>query len=364
MTKAIQRSTSALPSVEKARGLLAHARSTHEVKKIRAVAQAVATLERGKEIAIDAGEIVLLADVRIGELTKEMQKAAPKAGPGRSNKTKSASPTAFSKTAQLAAEGISKQQAAECERIAELAATGGLDHYMKACRKAGQAPTASGAIALAKLTPPNRKEALAKLKDVPDVRRAISEVRHAERVEKLAAISAGNAPIDTKQRYPIILADPPWRYEQASTESRAIENHYPTMDLDAICALPVVDLATDDAVLFMWTTSPKLEESLRVVAAWGFTYRTCAIWDKEKIGMGYFFRQQHELLLVAVRGAPPHPAPSDRVSSVIRSKRSSKHSAKPAESYEIIEAMYPKLPKVELFCRAARDGWGAWGNQS
>lgn len=212
-------------------------------------------------------------------------------------------------------------------------------------------------------SPARQRDLAAKIDAGAKPARVLEDVRRDKRVEKLASISAGNAPLTLPQRYPIILADPPWRYEQASSESRAIENHYPTMSLDEICALPVVDLATDDAVLFLWTTSPKLEESLRVVAAWSFTYRTCAVWDKEKIGMGYFFRQQHELLLVAVRGEPPHPAPADRVSSIVRAPRG-KHSAKPVEVYEIVEAMYPTLPKVEMFCRSPRDGWGAWGNQS
>ena len=82
----------------------------------------------------------------------------------------------------------------------------------------------------------------------------------------------------------MIYADPPWRYEHVKTESRAIENQYPTMDLDAICALPVRDIATDDSVLFLWATSPKLAEAMRVIDAWGFTYRTCMAWVKEKIG--------------------------------------------------------------------------------
>ena len=76
-----------------------------------------------------------------------------------------------------------------------------------------------------------------------------------------------------------------------------------------------------------------------------------------KIGMGYYFRQQHELLLVAVKGQPPTPAPADRPSSVFSYPRGV-HSAKPHEVYEVIEAMYPTLPKMEMFCRTPRQGWG------
>ena len=106
------------------------------------------------------------------------------------------------------------------------------------------------------------------------------------------------------------------------------------MDLDDIRRMPVADIATPDAVLFLWATSPKLTESISVVEAWGFAYRTCAVWIKDMIGMGYYFRQQHELLLVCTRGNPPTPIPSDRVSSVVTAPRG-KHSAKPVEFYEI-----------------------------
>lgn len=163
-------------------------------------------------------------------------------------------------------------------------------------------------------------------------------------------------------RFPIIYADPPWEYEHVETESRAIENKYPTMSLDEIRALPVSDIATDDCVLFLWATSPKVAEAISVIEAWGFEYRTCMAWVKDKIGMGYFVRQQHEHLLIAKKGNPPMPEPSNRPPSVITAPRR-KHSAKPAAFAEAIETMYPTLPKIELFARSARQGWAVWGNE-
>lgn len=196
------------------------------------------------------------------------------------------------------------------------------------------------------------------------IRTKKAEERRAERIGKIVEISKGNAPLgQIAERYPVIYADPPWRYEYIETESRAIENQYPTMTLDEIKALDLDSIALDDCVLFMWATSPKLAEAFDVLQAWGFEYRTCAVWDKQKIGMGYYFRQQHELLLVAVRGQPMTPAPANRPSSVLSFPRG-EHSAKPVEVYELIEAMYPELPKLEMFCRSPRDGWGAWGNQA
>ena len=107
------------------------------------------------------------------------------------------------------------------------------------------------------------------------------------------------------------LADPPWRYEHAISTSREIENQYPTMSLHEICGLDVAKLATDDAILYVWATAPKLAECIQVIDAWRFSYRTSFVWVKDKLGMGYYTRSQHELLLVATRGNMPAPAPSD-----------------------------------------------------
>ena len=201
------------------------------------------------------------------------------------------------------------------------------------------------------------------LQAAKQIRSQRAETLREERVQKIAAMADPSPALDTVQRYPVIYADPPWRYEHAESVTREIENHYPTMTLDDICAMPVAALATDDAALFLWATSPKLAEALRVVEAWGFSYRTCAVWHKPQIGMGYYFRQQHELLLIATRGDMPAPPPAARPGSVVTVDRG-RHSTKPAEFAEIIERMYPTLPRIELFCRSPRAGWAVWGNQS
>lgn len=226
----------------------------------------------------------------------------------------------------------------------------------------------SAAADVASLPPEEQPEVVAKgekeiLQRAKEIRAAKTEARKKERMDNLANISKGNEELSVAKQYPVIYCDPPWRYEHAESSSREIENHYPTMSLEEICQLPVSDLAYKDAVLFMWATSPKLAESLEVVKAWGFTYRTCAVWDKQKIGMGYYFRQQHELLLVATRGSIPAPAPSDRPASVFSYPRG-KHSSKPLEIYDVINSMYPQIGKIELFCRTPQPGWDVWGNQS
>lgn len=158
----------------------------------------------------------------------------------------------------------------------------------------------------------------------------------------------------------VILADPPWRYGFAPSASRRIENQYPTMDLGDILRYQFP--CAENAVLFLWGTAPKLPEALQVMAAWGFEYKSSAVWNKVRVGMGYWFRGVHELLLVGTRGHFSPPPPAARVPSIITETRG-RHSAKPAAVYELIERAYPDAPKLELFARARRPGWQAIGNE-
>jgi len=196
-----------------------------------------------------------------------------------------------------------------------------------------------------------------------EIRREESAQRHAQRLEKIAEITQGNQSVDTSKKYSVIYADPAWRYDFAKDSKDEIENHYPTMSVEEICNLPVSKIAGDDCVLYMWATAPKLLEAIEVIKAWGFTYKTHAMWDKQKIGMGYWFRGQHELLMVATKGNIPAPKPENRYSSVFSYPRG-KHSAKPHEFYEVIENAFPVVDKVELFARNKREGWDSWGNQA
>lgn len=235
---------------------------------------------------------------------------------------------------------------------------------------------ASGAVApstaadVARLPQSEQREIIAKgereiLEAAKRIRAERAVKRREERIEKIETISRGNTPLLTPRKYPVIYADPPWRYENPPMggTNRSIENHYPTMTLDEICALPVAEIAADNAILYLWATAPKLIECMKVIEAWGFDYRTNMVWVKDKIGMGYHARNQHELLLIAKRGNMPPPEAGKQPSSVVHAERN-EHSAKPVEFYEIIERNYPGVGKIELFCRSPREGWAVWGNQA
>jgi N6-adenosine-specific RNA methylase IME4 len=165
-------------------------------------------------------------------------------------------------------------------------------------------------------------------------------------------------------KYRVIYADPPWEYprEQHSREEQetTLSSHYQSLSLEKLCAMPVKDIAQDDAVLFLWTTSPKLEESFEVIKAWGFTYKTSMVWDKIKHNVGYYVSVRHEFLLISTRGSctPDVPDLHDSVVSIERGE----HSEKPDYFRELIDKMYPDGRRIELFARKPSQGWEVYGN--
>ena len=169
--------------------------------------------------------------------------------------------------------------------------------------------------------------------------------------------------------YAVVYADPPWRFRIPGGE-HAPENHYETIPTEEICALKIFDrpaseLALPDAILFVWVP-PCLfyPDAIRVVEAWGFRYVTHMVWIKPHIGIGNVIRNQHENLILAKRGNFPAPETSDRPSSVFEA-RVLRHSAKPPEVREMIETMYPGVPKIELFARGEEpEGWRFWGYEA
>lgn len=173
-------------------------------------------------------------------------------------------------------------------------------------------------------------------------------------------------------KYGAILADPPWSFRVWSKntgQGRSAEAHYRTMDLDAIKALPVAELAADRCALFLWATMPMLPEALDVMAAWGFSYRTAGFtWAKQTstgrkwhFGMGYWTRANCELCLLGVRGQNPERLARNVRQLIVAPVR--KHSQKPDEIRDRIEQLVAG-PYLELFSRrSGGERWDAWGNE-
>jgi N6-adenosine-specific RNA methylase IME4 len=164
--------------------------------------------------------------------------------------------------------------------------------------------------------------------------------------------------------YPVIYADPPWRFQPYSRTTgmdRAADNHYPTLTTDAICQ--IVPPAGPDCALFLWATAPMMLDALDVMEAWGFEYRAQWVWVKRRAGTGYWSRNRHELLLLGIKGEVPAPAMGEQYDSVLELD-AGPHSAKPAAFAEMIEAMFPNCRLLEMFARGPRVGWDVWGNES
>lgn len=190
------------------------------------------------------------------------------------------------------------------------------------------------------------------------INKAKFETRRMERIQEIEAKRANNKPLESSLgTFSVIYADPPWDY------MGELAVGYPCMSVQEICNMPIDQISTEDAVLYMWCSSSLLPEALQVVSAWGFKFKTSAIWDKGFSGQGTYFRQGHEVLMIATKGSVPEVPYDARPSSVLKFKRR-EHSRKPDEMYQIINGMYPELNKIELFCRGVpTQGWSGWGNE-
>jgi N6-adenosine-specific RNA methylase IME4 len=162
-------------------------------------------------------------------------------------------------------------------------------------------------------------------------------------------------------KYRVFYADPPWEYGNGMPIGTTMpRDHYPVMSTAAICALPIKEMAEPDAVLFLWVTSPILEESFRVINAWGFSYKASFVWDKVKHNLGHYNSVRHELLLVCARGSC-QPDVRKQFDSVVSKSRTA-HSVKPTIFREMIDTLYPKGTRIELFARGKKIGnWDVWG---
>lgn len=162
-----------------------------------------------------------------------------------------------------------------------------------------------------------------------------------------------------------ILADPPWQYKTyAGVGIPSRIQHYPTLSLEQLCAMPVSMVAQRDCVLVMWTISSHIDQALLVGKAWGFEYKTLGfIWDKGKMSFGKWVRQEAEISLIFTRGKPSRSVGGAGTRQMIRGVKPTEHSKKPMDAMERLERMHPG-PYLELFSRSTRPGWTAWGNEA
>ena len=323
-----------LVKYEAARTALAEAKAVDEVKEIAdksAALQLYGRQANDPELESMAAEIKLRAYRRVGEISRGLE-AAPSGRAAVSRPT-----NGKSKTKTLKDAGISKSTANRCEQIAKIPES----EFEAYCAQ---------------------KKDQGKPVQTREVTNTIA--RKASRDEKIAKATA----LSGSRTYNVIYADPPWQYSNTGVHGAA-GHHYPTQPTDEICDFDFVGngvVFAADAVMFLWVTSPLLEDAMRVIEAWGFQYKTQMVWvktDLKKPGSGFYVRGRHELLFICTRGSfTPLVDVSPPVGSVITSPVR-EHSRKPDEVYSVIERLYPDCNYLELYARAKRDKWESWGNQ-
>lgn len=329
---------------------LVAAKSVDEVKDIRDKSEAMrayARQSKNKQLETDAAEIRIRAERRLGEMIAAQKEVVGLAKGGRPHKRDLT--------------GVHKTPVLQVEEVAISLAEMGIDKNLaKQARSLAAVPEDEFENRLEewreRVTEEGNRVTTDLLKSGDKAQRRAE--REAELAQRIVALP--------NKQYGVILADPEWRFEVYSRETgmdRAADNHYPTSSLDDIKARDVPSISAKDCVLFLWATVPMLPHALEVMSTWGFEYKSHIIWVKDRAGTGYWFRNQHELLLVGTKGNVPAPAPGTQWNSAIDAEVTS-HSAKPEEFLRMIEIYFPSLPKIELNRRGApRPGWDAWGNE-
>jgi len=184
-------------------------------------------------------------------------------------------------------------------------------------------------------------------------------INHARKILAAENVKSAESPTG---KYRVIYADPPWQYGGSMNETYGTaDKHYPTMSLEELCNMPVHEITEENAVLFIWVTSPLLEDAFKVINAWGFKYKASFVWDKVKHVMGHYNSVRHEFLLVCTKGSCV-PENMKLFDSVYEEERT-EHSKKPDFFREVIDTIYPSGSRIELFARRKVDGWDTYGNQ-
>ena len=173
---------------------------------------------------------------------------------------------------------------------------------------------------------------------------------------------------NTDKKFRVICADPPWKYNDKQDTSKlgGAQKHYDLMSIKELCEMPVKNIVKDDAVLFLWTTAPLLEDSFKIVKAWGFKYKTNFVWNKIRHNMGHYSSVRHEHLLLCTRGSCM-PDVKKLHNSVVSIEKTKRHSEKPIEFLNLIDSIYKGHrynPKLEMFAREPKkDNWYVFGNE-
>jgi site-specific DNA-methyltransferase (adenine-specific) len=353
--------------IEQSKLAIREVKNLDEIKKIIDQSEALKAYAKSQqmsdEIQADINTLNLTAQRRLGEISATLEKAKVRGN----QHTADVRVSDNGKTTKLANVGVTRQRASEAEKMAEMD-EGVFNDLLEVTRETGI--TKKDMLKVAKMDKKKQKAIADKIakgeaKSVVDAQRKVLKETIVSQYEESPKTKGKTVDIfKTKAKYRVIYADPPWAYgdTRSGQGTTGATDHYPTMPLKEICALPVKDITDENAVLFLWVTSPLLEDSFQVIKAWGFKYKSSFVWDKVKHNMGHYNSVRHEFLLVCTKGScmPDNSKLFDSVQSIERGE----HSQKPEQFREIIDTLYSTGGKIELFSRKRVSGWDAWGYEA
>lgn len=313
-----------------------------EIRAIEKVGLAKEVREQKLEEAQGIADAVLDAEVRIGELMKQVPKGS--GGDRRSEKFKNVTVVDFGKTKSdiVRESGFTPKQV---ERFQALASYPEIVEQAKAeARENDDIVSRSLVLNMVKEQKRAQKEAA----------REEQRQENAEKIEELAT------PLDAQGLFQTIVIDPPWDWgdEGDVNQFGRAKPDYHTMPIEDIEKLPVGKIADDNCHLYLWVTNRSLPKAFRLIESWGFRYITCLTWVKPYFGMGNYFRGSTEQVLFAVKGS--QLLKRKDVGTYFEAPRGEGHSAKPEEFYKLVESC-SYGPYIDIFGRKKRDGWSVWG---
>jgi len=315
----------ALQQISEAERLLVMASTPIEAASVADIAAAAATYAKRAKMAVPtinkAVELKIRAERLAGSMLAGMEKA---------KNHKSSADT-------LSGLGISHKQSSRWQKVAGVPEEA-FQGYIGKCNETGRELTSSAVYKLAK------KEDAAK------------PAEPAAPVE--GAFTVFDELTGSGQKFGTIYADPPWQYSNQGTRA-STDNHYSTMTVEDICSMPVGELAADQCHLHLWTTNAFLFECPKIFEAWGFEFKSTFVWVKPQMGIGNYWRNSHEILLLAIKGGQRSISKAEK--SWLECPRGL-HSAKPDRIRDSIMRLSPG-PYLELFGRRQIEGWTVFGNQ-
>lgn len=316
-----------------ARRALEVACSFAEVKVIRDKAEAMRVLARsisaGTEAQNRCAELKLRAERRLGEeLAKAEMHPAGRPAENRSHDVTDLPPT-------LSDLGITRMQSSRWQAVARVPEEMFEDYVADAAEI-----TTAGALKIEKM-----------LRTRSDIAEGVAG--------DTCTVADLSELVRRGLKFGTIYADPPWLYDNQGTRA-ATSNHYDGLTVDQLCELPVGELTAPDAHLHLWTTNAFLFDCQRIMAAWGFEFRSTFAWVKPQMGIGNYWRNSHELMLTGIRGDAKRFNDKSLMSWLLCDRGA--HSSKPEQVRTMLEKASPG-PRLELFGRRPADGWTVWGNQ-